>query len=50
MKPEDKKQSDVAKFRQELAAVRRRLRANAQRMKKLSSDTEILTRKLKPEE
>jgi hypothetical protein len=50
MKSDEKNSADVAKFRQELAAVRRRLRANAKRVKKLSTDTEILVRKVKPED
>jgi len=48
MNSNDKKTRDVAKFRQELAVLRRRLRANAMRTKKLSSDTGILARKANP--
>jgi hypothetical protein len=47
----DKRGSEeIIKFRQELAALRRRLRANAKKSKNLSSDTEILLKKIKPEE
>jgi hypothetical protein len=50
MKSENKHITEVARFRSEVAALRRRLRANAKRAKKLSSDTEILVRRVKPEE
>jgi len=39
--------SDLARFRQEMAALRRRLRANAKKSKKLSSDTEVLIKRIK---
>ena len=42
----DKSAEDLAKIRQEIVALRRRLKVSARKNRKLSSDTEMLLKKV----
>ena len=46
----NKSADDLAKIRQEIAALRRRLKVSARRNRKLSSDTELLLKKVEKAE